>query len=103
MTEASLNQSAVERLAAAGMLVVFWAAFACLAVGLGLWVGSPENHWAARLLAAGLLGLMLLPMLRLVAAMAAAQRHRDWLTVAAGLAVLAILLALTLRDAARLD
>ena len=48
------------------MLVVFWSAFACLAVGLGLWVGNHSSEWGALLLAGGLLALMVLPTLRLL-------------------------------------
>jgi uncharacterized membrane protein len=53
------------------------------------------------LLDAGLAGLLSLPVLRLVAAIVSAARTRDWTTLAATLAVLVILFALTLRDASR--
>ena len=94
------QESAIERLAAASMLVVFWAAFASLAAGLLLWVMRHDSEWGALLLTGGLLGLMVLPTLRLVAAIATASRERDWLTLWSTLAVLALLGALTLRDAA---
>lgn len=94
------QESGVERLVAASMLVIFWAAFASLAAGLSLWVMRHDNEWGALLLVGGLLGLMVLPTLRLVAALATASRERDWLTMWSTLAVLALLAALTLRDAA---
>ena len=54
-------------------------------------------------LSAGLLGLLLMPLLRLAWTLATAIRQRDWLMFVATLAVLAILGALTLRDAATLE
>lgn len=93
------EESWAERLAGALMLVGFWAAFAALAVGLALWIANHGSPWAPPFFAGGLLGLMLLPVLRLVAAIATAHRERDWLTFASTLAVLVILFALTLRDA----
>jgi hypothetical protein len=97
---AAADESIVERLVAVAMLVVFWSAFACLAVGLGLWVGNHSSEWGALLLAGGLLSLMVLPTLRLLVIMVTAYRERDWMLLGATLTVLAILLALTLRDAA---
>ena len=60
----------------------------------------PASDAAALCLSAGLLGLLLLPLLRLAWTLATAIRQRDWLMFMATLAVLAILGALTLRDAA---
>jgi hypothetical protein len=96
---AAADESIVERLVAVSMLVVFWSAFACLAVGLVLWVGNHSSDWGALLLAGGLLGLMVLPTLRLLVILVTSFRERDWMLFGATVAVLAILLALTLRDA----
>ena len=82
------------------MLVAFWMAFTALAAGLALWIAVPASDAGALCLTAGLLGLLLMPMLRLAWALATAIRQRDWLMFMATLAVLAILGALTLRDAA---
>ena len=99
MTNSAETETSFERIIAAVMLVVFWAAFTVLAAGLTLWLaGSPEA--GALALAAGLLGLLLIPMLRLISALATASARRDWLLFGATLTVLAILIALTLRDAA---
>ena len=95
-------EGVAERGIAALVLVVFWLAAAALAVGLLFWLRNHESRAGAILLAAGLIQLMLLPTLRLVSALAAARRSRDWLTLSSTLVVLAILLALTLRDASSL-
>ena len=99
MTVSRDDDSAVERVVGRLMLVVFWSAFACLGAGLMLWIANGGSGWAGVMLPSGLLSLMLLPTLRLVAALAAALRQRDWLTLTSTLAVLTILFALTLRDA----
>ena len=96
----SRAESDVERAIAAAMLVVFWLAFAALAIGLALWLALPSRQAGAICLNAGLLGLLLNPLLRHGATLATALRCRDWLLLLATLAVLAILGALTLRDAA---
>lgn len=83
------------------MLCVFWAAFACLAAGLVVWLAQPTGGAASALLTIGLLGLLANPLLKLLAVIAASAGERDWLTLGATLAVLAILMALTLRDALR--
>jgi hypothetical protein len=88
-------------LLAAVMLAVFWFSFGALAVGLGLWVGDEWRDPGAQLLMLGLLGLLLLPLLRVLHSMACAIAQRDWLLLGATLTVLAILSALTIRDAAR--
>ena len=95
-----LEESSFERIVAAVMLVAFWAAFTTLAAGLLLWLTFPASDAGPVCLSAGLLGLLTLPLLRLVWAMAAAIAQRDWLMLAATVTVLAILTALTLRDAA---
>ena len=96
----SADESAVERLLSMLMLAVFWSSFACLAGGLALWVANHSSDAGPLLLVGGLLGLLVMPLLRLAAALAASIRERDWLTLAATLSVLMILFALTLRDAA---
>ena len=97
-----MEESRVERALSPALIVVFWTAFVCLVAGLGLWAGVPRGTLGDRLLTAGLLGLLTLPILRLIAIVATAARQRDWLLVASTLAVLTILGALTLRDASRL-
>ena len=99
MTSTS-DESSLERVTAAVMLVAFWMAFTTLAVGLALWVAVPASDAGGLCLSGGLLGLLLMPLLRLAWTLATAIRRRDWLMFTATLAVLAILGALTLRDAA---
>ena len=71
-----------------------------LAVGLALWIAVPASDAGALCLSGGLLGLLLMPLLRLASTLATAIRRRDWLLFMATLAVLAILGALTLRHSA---
>jgi hypothetical protein len=99
----SPSESSFERIVSALMLVVFWTSFSALGAGLILWLAAPATDAGALAMAAGLLGLLLLPMLRVVWALATALAVRDWLMLGATLAVLAILIALTLRDAARVE
>ena len=69
---------------------------ALLAAGLAAWLLGPRAA-AARLLDAGLLALMLTPVLRLVTTLADDVRRRDRVAAATTLAVVAILaLSLTL-------
>jgi hypothetical protein len=100
--EGRATETSAERVMAAVMVVVFWTSFLALAAGLALWLAVPGSDAAALALASGLLGLLLIPMLRLIWVLAGASARRDWLTFGATLAVLAILIALTLRDAAML-
>ena len=95
--------SSFERIMSAVMLVVFWTAFTALGAGLMLWVTLPGSDAGLLTLAGGLLGLICMPLLRVVATLAAAVARRDWLMLAATIMVLAILIALTLRDAATLQ
>lgn len=83
------------------MLGVLWLSFAALAVGLGLWL-TPPGHHAVLLLTGGLMGLFLIPLMKLADVSILAVRERDWVTLAATVAVVVILLAFTLRDAAGL-
>jgi hypothetical protein len=99
VTSAHSIESAFERWVALTMLVIFWLAFGSLGAGLGLWVLNHGSGPGALLMAGGLLALMILPTLRLVSAIATARRERDWLTLWSTLIVLAILAALTFRDA----
>jgi hypothetical protein len=94
-------ESSFERIVSSLMVVVFWTSFSALGAGLILWLAAPATDAGALAMAAGLLGLLLMPMLRVVWALATALAVRDWLMLGATLAVLAILVALTLRDAAR--
>lgn len=93
-------ESFLERVLSTVTLAVFWAAFSALAAGLMLSVARPGDDLGAVLLDAGLLALLAMPILRLLTAAVVAARGRDWLTMGATLAVLGILFALTLRDAA---
>ena len=102
MTEPHGPASAFERSVSVLMLGVFWAAFGCLAAGLTVWLSMPAATLGMNLLTTGLVGLLAMPLLRLTETIASAARSRDWMTMAATLAVLGILFALTLRDAARL-
>jgi len=97
-TDTGARETSFERIVSAVMLVVFWSAFSALAAGLILWVTTPATDAGALAMAAGLLGLLLMPMLRVVWALARALAQRDWLMLGATLTVLAILIALTLRD-----
>ena len=99
MTSTS-DESSFERVTGAVILVAFWVAFVTLGAGLALWIAVPASDIGALYLSAGLLGLLLIPLLRLAWILATAIRRRDWLLFMSTLAVLAILGALTLRDAA---
>jgi hypothetical protein len=94
------DESSFERIFAAVILVAFWVAFTTLAAGLLLWLAVPASDAGAVCLSAGLIGLLAMPLLRLVWAVATAIRQRDWLMLGATVMVLVILTALTLRDAA---
>jgi len=100
---ALVTTSAVERILSVLALAVFWAAFLCLAAGLVGWLSFPAHPSGQVLLTAGLTGLLAMPILRLVTAIAEAARARDWILLGATLAVMAILCALTLRDAATMN
>lgn len=100
MTSPHLDESSFERIFSAVMLVAFWAAFTTLAAGLLLWLAFPASDAGVVCLSAGLIGLLAMPLLRLAWAMATAIAQRDWVMLAATVTVLAILTALTLRDAA---
>jgi hypothetical protein len=93
------GESAAERLLTVVILAVFWSAFTCLAAGLAYWLAAPAATAATHLLEAGMAGLLALPVLRLLTAVASAARTRDWMTMGATVVVLMILFALTLRDA----
>ena len=97
------GETSFERIVSALMLVVFWSAFSALAAGLILWLSTPETDTGALAMAAGLLGLLLLPLLRVVWALATAVAERDRLMLGATVTVLVILIALTLRDAAMVE
>jgi uncharacterized membrane protein len=94
--------SPLERVISLANLVMFWSAFGLLAAGLAVWLAHPQGYLAARSLGAGLFALMAMPVLRLVASLAAAARSGDRVLLVATLAVAGILLALTLRGAASL-
>ena len=93
------RESVAERALGVVILFVFWTAFASLASGLALFVAVPGEPTGELLLRSGLLGLLLMPILRVLTIVATAARQKDRMTVAATLTVLGILLALTIRDA----
>jgi hypothetical protein len=95
MTEDSLP----ERVLAVIMLAAFWAAFISLGAGLAIWLFAPGVSTGGALLRTGLIGLLVLPVLRVTVTIATAVRTKDWLLLKATVTVLAILLALTIRDA----
>jgi hypothetical protein len=97
-----VEESGFERLTAVFMVAVFWMAFACLAGGLATWLAVPAHASGPLLLTAGLMGLLAIPLVRLLTVVAASLRQRDWITLWAAFAVMLILFALTLRDAASL-
>jgi uncharacterized membrane protein len=96
------EESGFERITALFMIAVFWIAFACLAGGLAAWLAAPAHAAGPLLLTAGLLGLLTIPIVRLVTVVAVSLRQRDWITLWATIAVMLILFALTLRDASSL-
>ena len=102
MTDPTTAESIPERALSTLMLAFFWIAFAGLTAGLILWLAAPAAAAGRHLLTAGLAGLIAMPILRLLAVTATAMRTRDHVLLSATLAVIAILFALTLRDAARL-
>jgi apolipoprotein N-acyltransferase len=102
-TNATPVETSFERIVSALMVVVFWIAFSALGAGLALWLATSATDTGDVAMAAGLLGLLLMPILRVVWAMATAVARRDWLMLGATVAVLVILIALTLRDAATLE
>ena len=91
--------SSFERIIAAVTLIAFWSSFTSLAAGLSLWFAFPGSDTGSVCLSAGLLGLLLIPVLRLVSAIGTAIARRDWMLLASAMLVLLILVALTLRDA----
>lgn len=98
----AVSDSSFERIMSAVMLAVFWISFTALAGGLILWLTLAARDAGLLTLAGGLLGLILMPLLRVIATLATAAARRDWLMLAATMMVLGILIALTLRDAATL-
>lgn len=74
-----------------GAGVVFSAA--CLAAGLGIWLGGFTPWLADALLATGLVALMATPTLRVAVAVVDALRARDWAFFSSALAVLLVLVA----------
>ena len=103
MRPVQTEEPGIERGLSLLTLAVFWTAFICLAAGLMIWLAAPAGTPGAAFLTTGFVGLLILPMLRLGATVVSAAGTRDWITLSAALAVLAILCALTLRDAATLE
>ena len=99
MTLSADRESLLDRVIQRLMVILFWSAFACLGGGLALWLVNHHDNRAGVVLSSGLLSLMLLPTLRLIAVVGTSLRARDWIMFASTMLVLAILLALTLRDA----
>jgi hypothetical protein len=82
-----------ERSLARLMLAGVTSASLLLGTGLVLWLGAGDTRTSGTILRAGLFVLMATPMLRVALSVAESIRQRDWLGVAATLAVLVILLA----------
>jgi hypothetical protein len=73
------------------LLVGVLAAFVCLTAGIGLWLTGAAS--AGVLLNAGIVILMVTPLVRVLASAVEFAAARDWRFAIAGAAVLAILLA----------
>src|SRR4029079_10571694 len=71
-------ESSFQRIVSTLMLVVFWASFTALGAGLVLWLAAPASDAGSLAMASWLLGLLLMPMLRVVWALATALATRDW-------------------------
>jgi uncharacterized membrane protein len=84
----------VERRVGQLLLLGVLTAFACLAIGIGLWLAGATG--ATTLLNAGILVLMATPFVRVLASALEFAGARDWRFALAATAVLAILLAATL-------
>lgn len=99
MTIPVLPDTAASRAFSALMFGLLVMSGAGLLSGLVLWLVHPHGAPASVLLTSGLIGLLAIPVVKLVAVLVAAAGDRDWLTLGATLAVIVILFALTLRDA----
>ena len=82
----------------AAMRAAIWISPILLSAGLAVWLVAPDNRTAAELLRVGLFSLMAVPMLRVVGSVARALGARDWLFLAATIAVL-VELAITFTSA----
>jgi uncharacterized membrane protein len=76
----------VSRRPGGGMLIVVL----LLASGLTLWLLDVERRTADRLLHAGLLTLMLLPVRGIIVSIVTFARERDWVFASVALCVLAV-------------
>ena len=84
----------LERVLAALLTRTAAASSAALVLGVVLWLKVPDSR-VTRILEAGIVLLMLTPLLRVALAAAEAVRGRDWPHLAA-IAAVTVLLALTL-------
>ncbi|MPZ17174.1 MAG: DUF1634 domain-containing protein [Luteitalea sp.] len=97
MTHLSSTASSTETLARLELIVGrilrigVVVATVLLVVGLALWVPRVEPTIALQLLHAGLITLMLTPVLRVVVSVVEFARARDWFFMLVTLAVLAVL------------
>lgn len=89
-----------ERVIRIVMGVVARASAALLVAGLAWWLARPDAAWAQRMLEAGILLLMTVPMLRVLQSAARAVWLRDWQHVGT-IAAVGALLTMTLWYAAR--
>ncbi|CAN5552764.1 MAG: hypothetical protein H0T05_00080 [Acidobacteria bacterium] len=89
------NEGALERVIRFVMVAVARVSAALLVVGLGWWLARPETVGALQTLEAGILLLMVVPLLRVLQSAARAVRLQDWLHVGT-IAAVAALLAMTL-------
>jgi hypothetical protein len=89
------NEGALERVISFVMVAVARVSAALLVVGLGWWLARPETVEALQTLEAGILLLMVVPLLRVLQSAARALRLQDWLHVGT-IAAVAALLAMAL-------
>jgi uncharacterized membrane protein len=93
MNQVGMTTPQFERALSRLMLAGVWSASLFLGLGVLLWLGASTRAASAALLRIGLFILMGTPMLRVALSVAESVRQRDWLGLAATLAVLVILLA----------
>jgi hypothetical protein len=89
------NEGALERVISFVMVAVARVSAALLVVGLAWWLARPETVEALQTLEAGILLLMVVPLLRVLQSAARALRLQDWLHVGT-IAAVAALLAMAL-------
>jgi uncharacterized membrane protein len=92
MSTAGADGARFENLGARVLQAGLTASAALLVVGLTLWAAGP-GVWSRRLLETGLLVLMATPAVRVLVSLVEYWRERDWLFVAAAIAIALVLMA----------